>query len=72
MIIANSNVILAEIKTLKDKHKTNNPKKKGKCKKECDSEAETGTIVYSLISGPQTFSDFFYIMKICEETVLCN
>ena len=30
------------------------------------------TIVYSLISGPQTFSDFFYIMKVCEETVLCN
>ena len=30
------------------------------------------TIVYSLISGPQTFSDFFYIMKVCEETVLGN
>ena len=30
------------------------------------------TIVYSLISGPQTFSDFFYIMKVCEETVLCS
>ena len=28
--------------------------------------------VYSRISGPQTFSDFFYIMKVCEETVLCN
>ena len=30
------------------------------------------TIVYSHISGPQTFSDFFYIMKVCEETVLCS
>ena len=27
------------------------------------------TIVYSLISVPQTFSDFFYVMKVCEETV---
>ena len=30
------------------------------------------TIVYSLISGPQTFSDFFYIMKVCKETVFYN
>ena len=29
-------------------------------------------LYYSLISGPQTFSDFFYIMKVCEETVFCN
>ena len=33
---------------------------------------EKDAIVYSLISGPQTFSDFFYKMKVCEETVLCN
>ena len=29
-------------------------------------------IVHSLISGPQPFSDFFYIIKVREETVLCN
>ena len=29
-------------------------------------------IVYSHISGPQTFSDFFNIMKVCEEAVLCS
>ena len=29
------------------------------------------TIVHSLISGPQTFSDFFSIMRFCGETVLC-
>ena len=30
------------------------------------------TIVHSLISGPQTFSDFSSQMKFCGETVLCN
>ena len=30
------------------------------------------TIVHSLIPGHQTFSDFFYLMKFCEETVLRN
>ena len=30
------------------------------------------TILHSLISGPQTFSVFFSIMKLCGETVLCN
>ena len=29
-------------------------------------------IVHSLISGPQTFCDFFSIIKFCGETVLCN
>ena len=28
-----------------------------------------GLIVHSLIPGHQTFSDFFYILKFCEETV---
>ena len=32
----------------------------------------TSTIINPFISGPQTFSDFFYIMKVCEETVLCS
>ena len=30
------------------------------------------TIVHSLIPRPQTFSDLFYLMNFCEETVLCN
>ena len=41
-------------------------------KKQWCFTADVPTIVYSLISGPQTFSDFFYIMKVCEETVLCS
>ena len=40
--------------------------------KRVSAREDPETIVYSLISGPQTFPDFFYEMKVCEETVLCS